>query len=528
MARDQINVRQTELLRRLEELSARVLVVEAENHRFKNAEQQLRQENSRLEKENQLLRQKLDQYIRSYLGGTRNESLDRQQLELLLQGLPAMVVAPKAQASTPARLRSNGGEHPVRRVLCEDKLETVEIVLEPEEVKVQPQGWTKISEERTTLLDWQPGKFFRQIIIRPRYVKEQTFALAPLPPQPVPQGMVGPGLLAQILVNKYEHHLPLYRQEKIFKEQYGVELSRKTMGNWVEQAAELLKAVYRQIWQQLMAGNYLQVDETPIRYLDPDLRGSSGKGYLWVHSRPGGDVFFVWSVSRGAEVPKQLLEKFQGKLQTDGYIAYESVAKQRQDIILVGCWSHARRKFFEAQNESKIAAWFLLQIALLYRVEKQLRRCKAGPALRQAVRAWQSQPVLARLRAAMLLVRGRALPEGGVGQAIQYALNRWEALSRYLQDGKLEIDNNLIENAIRPSALGKKNWLFFGDPSAGERSAVIYSLLGSCRRHKLNPFDYLRDLFSRLPAAKITQIAQFTPAAWAKARTKPPPADKQM
>lgn len=521
-------MRQTELLQKLEELSARVLVVEAENHRFKNTEQQLRQENTRLEKENQLLRQKLDQYIRTYLGGTRNEGLDRRQLELLLQGLPALVVAPKAQASAPAKPRANGAEHPVRRVLSEDKLETVEIVLEPEQVKAEPQGWTKISEERTTLLDWAPGKFFRQVIVRPRYVKEETFAVAPLPPQPVPQGMVGPGLLAQILVNKYEHHLPLYRQEKIFKEQYGVELSRKTMGNWVEQAAELLKGVYRQICQELITGDYLQADETPIRYLDPDLPGTSGQGYLWVYSRPGGDVFFVWSLSRGAEEPRQLLEKFHGKLQTDGYAAYESVAKQRPDLILIGCWAHARRKFFEALDESKIAAWFVLQIGLLYRVEKPLRRAQAGPALRQATRVWQSQPVLQRLRAAMLLVRKRALPQGKLGQAVQYALSRWEALTRYIEDGKLEIDNNLIENAIRPSALGKKNWLFFGDPSAGERSAVIYSLLGSCRRHKLNPFDYLRDLCTRLPAAKITQIAQFTPAAWAKARTKPPPADKQM
>jgi hypothetical protein len=498
---------------------------------LKISEQQLREQNSRLEqqngrleKENQLLRQKLDHYIRHYFGGTRNEGLDRQQMELLLQGLPALIVVPKAEPKPPARQRAQGPEHPVRRVLAEDKLETTEIVLEPEEVKVEPQGWVKISEERTTLLDWKPGKFFRQIIIRPRYVKEESFALAPLPPQPVPQGMVGPGLLAQIIVSKYEHHLPLYRQEKIFKQQYAVELSRKTMGSWVEQAAELLKAVYRAMREELLKGNYLQADETPIRYLDPDLKGKSQQGYLWVYSRPGGNVVFVWCLSRGAEEPKQLLEKFEGKLQTDGYAAYESLAKQRKEIILIGCWAHTRRNFVEALPENKVAAWFVLQIGLLYRVERQLRKGKAGPALRQAVRAWQSQPVLKRLRAAMELVRRRTLPQGRSGQALDYALSRWEALTRYLDDGKLEIDNNLIENAIRPSALGKKNWLFIGHPSAGERSAVIYSLLGSCRRHGINPFDYLKDLLTRLPAAKITQIAQFTPAAWAKARTKPPPA----
>ena len=160
------------------------------------------------------------------------------------------------------------------------------------------------------------------------------------------------------------------------------------------------------------------------------------------------------------------------------------------------------------------------QIGLLYAVEKELREKKAGPQLRAAMCSWQSRPVLARLRRAMQLVRVHTLPQGLLGQAIDYALKRSEALTRFVDDGTSEIDNNLIENAIRPSALGKKNWLFVGHPTAGERSAVIYTLLGSCRRHGLNPFDYLKDLFTRLPAAKITEIKRFTPAGWAKARAK--------
>jgi hypothetical protein len=167
-------------------------------------------------------------------------------------------------------------------------------------------------------------------------------------------------------------------------------------------------------------------------------------------------------------------------------------------------------------TESKLAAWFVRQIGLLYAVEKELREKKYGPQLRAAIRTWQSRPVLARLRRAMELERRRTLPQGLLGQAIDYALKRWEALTRFVDDGVLEIDNNLIENAIRPSALGKKNWLFIGHPEAGERSAVIYTLLGSCRRHGINPFDYLKDLFTRLPSAKITEIRQFTPSEWAK------------
>jgi transposase len=493
------------LLKKVEELSARVAALETEN--------------TRLQTENRLLRQKLDQYIRHYFGGQRNEGLNQQQMEMLLQGLPNVVALPVPEPK-PAPASRLGTPHPVRRVLAEDKLETQEIVIEPEEVKAQPAGWKKISEERTSQLDWVAPKIIKRVFIRPRYVKAERFALAPLPSQPVEQGMVGPGLLAQILVNKYEYHQPLYRQEKMFRQQFGVELSRKTMGCWVEQAAELLKPVYRAIREDLLAGYYLQADETPIRYLDPDVKGKSRQGYLWAYSRPGGDVLFEWQVSRAREWPEKFLKSFRGKLQSDGYAAYESLAKERDDLILVGCWAHTRRAFHEALAESKLAAWFVRQIGLLYAVEKELRRKKAGPRLRGAVRAWQSRPVLERLRRAMELVRRRTLPQGLLGQAIDYALKRWEALNRFVDDGILEIDTNLLENLIRPSALGKKNFLFFGHPEAGERSAVIYTLLGSCRRHGINPFEYLNDLFTRLPAAKITEIRAFTPAGWAKARAK--------
>jgi len=343
-------------------------------------------------------------------------------------------------------------------MLAEDKLETQEIVIEPVEVQAQPEGWRKISEERTSQLEWVAPKIIKRVFIRPRYVKAERLALAPLPPQPIEQGMVGPGLLAQILVSKYEYHQPLYRQEKMFRQQFGVELSRKTMGCWVEQAAELLKPVYRAIRDDLLAGTYLQADETPIRYLDPDVKGKSQQGYVWVYSRPKSDVLFEWQVSRSREGPEEFLKDFRGKLQTDGYSAYESLAKARGDLTLVGCWAHVRRGFHEALAETRLAAWFVRQIGLLYAVETKLREQKAGPQLRAALRVWQSRPVVARLHRTMELVRRRSLPQGLLGQAIDYALKRWEALTRFIVDGSLEIDNNLIENAIRPSAIGKRTF----------------------------------------------------------------------
>jgi transposase len=260
-----------------------------------------------------------------------------------------------------------------------------------------------------------------------------------------------------------------------------------------------------------------EADETPIRYLDPDVRGKSQQGWLWTYSVPRGDVVFEWHISRSREGPREFLKAFKGKLQTDGYGVYESLARERgKELILVGCWAHARRGFHEALGEGRVAAWLVGQIGQLSAVEKHLREANAGPQLRAAVRAWQSRPIFHRLRRAMELARRRVLPQSLLGQAIDYAMSRWEALTRYLDDGRLEIDNNLCENAIRPTAVGKKNFLFIGHPEAGQRSAVIYSVLGSCRRQGINPAEYLQDVFERLPKAKIFEVKSLTPAAWAK------------
>ena len=232
-----------------------------------------------------------------------------------------------------------------------------------------------------------------------------------------------------------------------------------------------------------------------------------------------GDVVFEWNMSRSREGPREFLKYFHGKLQTDGYGVYESLARERGgELTLIGCWAHARRGVHEALGEGRAAAWLVGQIGQLYAVEKTLRAQKAGPNRRAAVRAWQSRPILARLRRALEIVRRRVLPQSVLGQAIDYILARWEALIRYVDDGRLEVDNNLCENSIRPTAVGKKNFLFIGHPEAGQRSAVIYSVLGSCRRHGINPAEYLQDVFERLPKAKTSEVKSLTPAAWAKAK----------
>lgn len=286
------------------------------------------------------------------------------------------------------------------------------------------------------------------------------------------------------------------------------------------QSADWLKPIYEQIRTGVMAGGYMQVDETPINYFEPG-HGRTRQGYLWTGSRPGGDVFFRWETSRaGACLHNLIPVDFTGTLQCDGYSAYRAFANGRGGAIeLAGCWAHVRRKFYEAMESSpRTAGWFVRQIQHLYRIETQLRAGRAGPRLRQAMRASQSRPVVKRIERALVKLKtsGRHLPQSLLGGAIDYALGQWRTLAVYLADGRVEIDNNLVENAIRPTAIGKKNWLFVGDAQAGERSAIIYTVIESCRRRGLDPYAYLRDVLTRLPHMTTRQIPEVTPQAWNK------------
>jgi len=264
----------------------------------------------------------------------------------------------------------------------------------------------------------------------------------------------------------------------------------------------------------------VQVDETPVRYLEPG-HGQTKQGYFWAGSRPGADVFYQWDISRAAAcLDKFIPARFTGKLQCDGYAAYRAFANGREaQIELVGCWAHVRRKFHDAlESAPRTAGWLLRQIQQLYRVEANLREQRASPKWRAVIRAKQSRPVVERLERVLIRLKssGRYLPQSLLGSALDYALGQWPALKVYWHDGRVEIDNNLVENAIRPTAVGKKNWLFIGDAHAGERSAIIYTIIESCRRRRLDPYRYLRDVLTRLPQMTNRQIPSVTPEAWAK------------
>jgi hypothetical protein len=273
--------------------------------------------------------------------------------------------------------------------------------------------------------------------------------MAPAPAQVADHSLAAPGLLAQILVGKYCDHLPFYRQEQIFQQRHGVFISRQQMVQWTFQSVRLLSAISDFLKKQMRQSGYVQVDETPVRFQDPDLPGRCGQGYLWVASVPGQGVVFEWHASRAARCLDSLLGPgYQGKLQSDGYSAYPAFVKNKA-VELFGCWAHARRGFFEALEQApKVAGWFLNQIGQMYGWERQLRLSRAGPALRQAHRRAHGRMVVERCHRALQLLRPRYLPQSPMGQAISYALNQWAALARFLDHGEVEIDNNRV-NAAR-------------------------------------------------------------------------------
>ena len=457
--------------------------------------------------------------------GPTRENLSSEQALLSLFPPPAEAPATAevaveevtANPETPTRRRT-------RRNPAAKQLETVTERIEPEE-KVCPhckQSKCEIGCERSERFEYVPAKIIRHEILRPQLAcpcGQGTVSIAPLPPTPVEKGYPGPGLVAHVMLSKYDDHLPLYRQQQQF-ERLGVNFPRQMLCNWVEKGAFLLQGLVGVMKTQLLAGDYVQVDETPVRVMDPEVKGKCATGYLWLVGQPHGDVVFEFHPGRGKEYGQKLLGQFKGYLQRDGYGVYGALAKERPELIPCGCMAHARRKFIEAWQimGSKQAEWVVLQMRKLYFLEKQARDEDLTPEQRFSFRQGLAPPILAAIKTRLEEFQPAALPQSPLGKAISYSLAEWEALTRYLQDGRIEIDNNLTENAIRPSCVGKKNYLFFGHPDAGWRSAVIYSIIVSCRRHGVDPWEYLRDMMHKLPAATNHDLPNLVPARWKASR----------
>jgi len=454
-------------------------------------------------------------------GSGRSEKLDRAQLLLTLGELEKLAAAAERPPATISYERP-AGPAPKRTLPAESFAhlpvrETV--VIEPPAVQAEPALYEKIGEERTFEVDVVPPKLFKREIVRPKYRhrldRNRAPLLAPAPARVVPGGFASAGLIAWALTAKYCDHLPLYRQEKMLA-RWGAAISRQNLCDWVGAATALLEPLVKRMKQDLLAGGYVQVDETPIRCNDPDLKdGKTTTGWLWALSRPGGGVVFEWRLSRRHEEAERLLGDYRGVLQSDGYEGYAAYARAHPQVEWAGCWAHARRKFLEAVAERPKTAHHVLRlIGRLYQLEAEWDQAQVG-AGRAALRQEHFARPLARLRRLVVALQARVLPRTGLGQACAYLLGHWAPLTAHLRHSHTRLDTNSVENAIRPSKLGAKNWLFVGHPEAGDRAAVLYSLIVSAQRRGLDPHAYLKDVLTRLPAMTTKDdLTPLLPAHW--------------
>jgi transposase len=379
-----------------------------------------------------------------------------------------------------------------------------------------------IGESVSEMLDWVPAQLRVIRTTRPKYACRScaTVVQAPAPERPIAGGLATPALLAQVLVSKYCDHTPLYRQSQIFG-RHGVDLPRSTLAGWVGGACWWLEALQERLAKNVFASDHLFADDTPVPVLDPG-RGRTKTGRLWVYAReqrgwsgpePPAAVY-VFAPDRKAERPATHLERFKGVLHVDGYAGFERLTG-KGDIVLAACWAHTRRKFYEVAETtgSPVAAEALRRIAELYAVETDVRG--QSPAHRLAARRSRSKPVAEAMRlwfeAQLPQLSGRST----LAEAIRYALSRWVGLTRFLHDGRIELDTNPVERAIRPVALGRKNHLFAGSDGGGHRWAVLCSLIKTCKLDDVEPYAYLHDVLSRMiDGYPINRIDELLPWVW--------------
>lgn len=409
--------------------------------------------------------------------------------------------------------------HPGRMALPEH-LRRETIILQPD---TDVTGLKKIGDEVTEILDLIPGELYVKQYIRPKYVVpvskiNDTIITASLPARLMEKCMFGEGLLAQILVDKYCDHLPLYRQMQRFK-RAGVEIAQSTMNSATARTLDSLSSLYEAHKKLVLESKYLHVDETGIKVLDETKKGTTHQGFYWVyHNSKDKMVLFDYRPGRGREGPDDILKDFEGYLQADGYTVYEDFEK-RPRIQVLNCMAHARRKFVDAQQNDVARAHHALALfQKLYDTERIIKEKElSGEELLQ-MRQKQSVPVLKELEQWMIEEYPKVTPASVIGKAISYCLRRWKKLSLYTTDAILNIDNNPVENAIRPLAIGRKNYLFAGSHNAAQRSAMVYSLFSTCRLHNINPYEWLKDVLERMHLYTTANIHELLPQYWKKAQ----------
>jgi transposase len=467
--------------------------------------------------------------------GPKSEKLSPAQIPLLLQEISLMAGEVEQEAERPEaqkqvslpQTRKPRPHHPGRDKLPEH-LERREEILPccPEDCQCSKCGAERpvIGYETREELACEPAKFWVRVIKREKRgshcEEEQGVATAPAPAQIVPKGKLSDEFIIEVLVRKYQLHLPVYRQCAALAEDDGIELSRKTLTDAILAAGSLLGAVVGAQRRELLAGGYIQADETTMPCQTDEKTGRNHRAFIWEFSRPGGIVIFEFQMGRGREGPREFLKGFRGKLQSDGYPAY---AELGEGIVYVGCGAHIRRGFVDAAKVSPldpVAPEILARFGQLYAVEKEAREGRLSPESRLALRQAKSGPIMAALKTRLVEVRQQIQPGGKLAQACDYALGQWSRWEEYLKDGALEVDNNWCEGSIRPLALGRKNWLHVGSPAAGPKIAAIASIVETCRRLDIHLREYLLDILPKLGEWPISRVGELTPTAWKATQAK--------
>ncbi|CAN5481682.1 IS66-like element ISCro1 family transposase [soil metagenome] len=480
--------------------------------------EKLKEANARLEEENRLLKAIL-RLMRLEKYGAKSEKLSDDQLELLEvePGVRATEVETEVEISHPVKVR----EHAGRNALPGHLERREELVTSPErQCPCCGEARCVIGYEEKEVLDLEPASYFVRVIKREklacRKCPEGGVATAPVSgPKIVEKGKLSDTVVVDVLIKKYASHLPLYRQQADLERDFGIELSRSTLNAAVLAAGELFRPMMDILKSDLLAGGYIQADETPIGVQSEQTLGRNHQAYEFQYSRPGGPVVFDFQMSRAREGPAHFLSDYGGILQCDGYAGYDKVGAP--GMVRAGCMAHARRKFNEALKvdpQDRAAAEILAIMGKLYAVEKGARETKAGPAERLALRQEKSVAVFLELRTKIEQIALAALPASKLGQACSYALKQWDRLKTYLQNGQIEIDQNACENGMRSIALGRKNWIHIGSEDAGPRIAAILSIFETCKRLQINLRDYLSDVLPKLPDWPVHQVADLSPLRW--------------
>jgi transposase len=466
--------------------------------------------------ENIQLKQELADIKRLIFGQKRERFIPGNSDHQLSFGLglePSAGMEESTEQITYQRKKTTTKHTPHSRQELPAHLPRKEIIIEPEESTA---GLSKIGEEITEELDYEPGTLFVNRYIRPKYAKGESegVIIGDLPSRPIDKGIPGPGLLSHIFIGKFVDHLPLYRQRQQFKRQ-GVDLPASTLDNWISSGYDLLFPLYELQRERIIKKAYLMADETPIQVLDRRIKGRTHRGYFWVYHDPlEKEILFDYQNSRSRAGPFGILQDFKGYLQTDGYNVYDEIG-QWESITLLGCMAHARRYFDKSlSNDKERSEWMLSQVQRLYKTEAFARNNRYSHEERYNLRQKEAIPILDEMKAWLDTKALQVLPKSTMGKAIGYMLGRWKYLKRYVEDGRFEIDNNLIENSIRPVALGRKNYLFAGSHNGARRAALIYTLVANAKLQGLEPFAYMRDVLSQIADYPYKKLADLLPVNW--------------